>query len=355
MGNYDWNSLKSGLQKGVGEKSGSKDYNDPREWKLARDADENGTAVIRLLPGKGGNTPPIVRVYEHSARVFHKGENKYRYYIEPSPSSIGEACPISEVWYELGDVGTEEAEKIKKTFSRSTKFIANILVVNDPANPENNGKVFYWKFGVKLFEKFQAALEPTEAQIKVGKRPIELFDPMLGADVMLQTKKLAGFVNYDDTTIEMPSAAFESEDVMTEVVTEKCIDLTEFISADHYKAYKDLQGKLAWILEKTPIEAMLIANGSAVITQPYVSKARAQASGGAQGGAQGDSATPNIGGGYNAPESAPAKQATPAPTPEPTPTPEPEKAPEKAPEKEPEKLDVTGATDDAILDMLDGL
>jgi hypothetical protein len=210
-----------------------------------------------------------VRIYEHSIKKFHKPTQKYRYYIEPSPASIGEPCPVSEIWYELGEIGTDEAKNMQRTFSRSVKFISNILVVNDPANPENNGKVFYWKYGVKLFEKFQAALEPSESQLKIGKKPIQLFDPMEGANIVLDAKEVAGFINYDDTSIEPPSQAFETEEEADRVVMEDCIDLTEFISEDYYKPYAELKRNLAWVLDGSPEEAYLVAHGSKVISMPY--------------------------------------------------------------------------------------
>jgi len=268
MGKYNWDNLKGNLQKGVGEKT-QNDFNDPREWKLQRDENDNGTAVIRLLPGKGGDTPAVVRVYEHSLRFFNKQSNKYRWFIESSPSSIKKDCPVSQAWYELGDVGTDEAKKMQEAFKRSTKFVSNILVVNDPMNPENNGKIFYWKYGVKLFDKFQSVLELTEQQIKVGKKPIQLFDPEDGADIILEIAKVGNFLNYDGTTIETPSRAFDTDEEMDEAVLEKCFDLTEFISEDYYKPYSELKKKLAWVIEKQPIESFLIENGSQVITELY--------------------------------------------------------------------------------------
>jgi hypothetical protein len=268
MGKYNWDSLKKNLQQGVGEQKS--DFTDPREWKLQRDENDNGTAIIRLLPGKGGTTPSIVRIYEHSFRFFNKATNKYRWYIEPSPASIKDLpCPVSEVYYELGDIGTEEAKKLQKSISRSVKFISNILVVKDPANPENDGKIFYWKYGVKLFEKFQNALEPTETQLKAGKKPIELFDPEEGANIVLDIARAGQFLNYDGTTIETPSRAFDTDEEMDEAVLEKCHDLTEFISPEHFKPYSELKRKFAWVIEKSPLESYLIANGSQVINKPY--------------------------------------------------------------------------------------
>ena len=358
MGKYNWDNLKSNLQKGVGEKT-QNDFNDPREWKLQRDENDNGTAVIRLLPGKGGDTPSVVRIYEHSVRVFNKASNKYRYYIEPSPASIENDCPVSDLWYELGDIGTDESKKMQKTFSRSVKFISNILVVNDPANPENNGKTFFWKYGVKLFEKFQAALEPTEAQLNVGKKPIQLFDPEDGANIILETARVAGFVNYDGTTIESPSMAFDNEEAMDETIIEKCIDLTEFISKDYYKPYAELKKKIAWAIEKSPEEAYILANGSKVITEPYKKGGSSRDSEPAQETAE--SSTPNMGGGYtpkakkkvepevNEPTEETGDDGVPFETDE-VETPKPKKAPAKAPAK---KVDTN--KDEDILAMLEDL
>lgn len=350
---YDWNSLKAGLQTGITDKGGANDFNDPREWKLQRDADDNGLAVIRLMPGKGGNTPPIVRIYEHSLRMFHKPTNKYRWYIHASPASISQPCPASDVWYELGNVGTDEAKKMQKDITRSTRFISNILVVNDPSNPENNGKVFFWKYGVKLFEKFQAALEPTEAQVKIGKKPTQLFDPMAGADIVLTTKKVAGFVNYDDTTIEQPRAAFNSQDEADACVNEQCIDLNEFISPSYYKAYNELLTNrgtgLARALAGTPMEALLIASGSKVITAPYNENENAQGSASAPDAG----ATPPVGGMANMVATTPTAPVTPADPTAPvtsaqaveTPTPAPTSAPTQA----------SGSEEDDIKALLDDL
>jgi len=346
MGKYNWDNLKQTLQKGVDSKK--EDFNDPREWKLQRDEDDNGTAIIRLLPGKGGDTPPVVRIFEHSVRIFNKQTNKYRYYIEPSPASIGLDCPVSEIYYELGDVGTEEAKKMQSTFSRSVKFISNILVVNDPANPENNGKIFYWKYGVKLFEKFQAALEPTEQQLKIGKKPIQLFDPEEGANIILEVKKAGGFINYDDTSIEtVTSRAFETDEEMDEAVLEKCHDLTEFISEDYYKPYAELKKKIAWTLEKSPEEAYLISIGSKIISEPYSKRPRGQ-----EATSESSSETAPVSTGGYTPKTRKVSEAEPAQV-ESTKEESKESAP--APKETVSKPTTSAADDDEILKMIDDL
>lgn len=354
MGKYNWENLKSNLQKGVGEKY-QNDFDDPREWKLQRDENDNGTAVIRLLPGKGGDTPAVVRIFEHSVRVFHKPSNKWRYYIETSPSSIKEPCPVSDVWYELADIGTDEAKKFQKTFSRSVKFISNILVVNDPASPENNGKIFYWKYGVKLFEKFEKALKPTETQIAVGKKPIELFDPEDGADITLSVTRVGEFINYDGTTIEAPSKAFENEEDMDEAVLEKCYDLSEFISQEYYsKSYTELKNKLAKTLEKSAEEAYLVSHNSQVISDFYTRNS------GQTEEAQSGSSTPNVGGSYTPKTKKPTPEVSDDPQLEvgtESEVPEPVKAKKKAEVKAKVKKTVQAETEsnESILEMLDEL
>ena len=342
MAKYSFAKQKSKLQDGIGDR---KEYGDPREWKLQRDEEGNGTAVIRLLPGKGGDTAYIVRLFEHSLKFWNAPSEKYRYYIEPSPASIKEKCPVSDIWYELGEIGTDEAKKAQKMFSRSVKFISNILVVDDPANPDNNGKVFYWKYGVKLFDKFNKVLEPTEKQIKVGKKPIELFDPEEGANIMLDAVMKDNFPNYDGTTIEPLSVAFDTEEEMDDVVLNQCYDLSEFISPDYFSSYGELKKKIAWTIEKTPAEALLIENGSSVITEPYH---RESGAGSTSKPKADDSATPSAGKSTYKPKSKPVEKEV---------EPEAETEAIKEPAKEPRtpKTEALEEDDDEILAMINDL
>lgn len=241
-----------GLAENLSEhaKSNKKTFTpDEREWKLGRDDNDDGQAIIRLIPDKTGK--PFTKVYSHSFGIFSKARNKKLWYIEDSPSTIGQPCPVSEYWAELNSVGTDEAKDEAKMFSRKVNYITNVYVVKDPANPSNEGKVFYWKFGTKLYDKFMATLNPSEKDLAMGEKAVPLWNALKGANVKLKIKKAAGgFLNYDDTTIMAQSECFDSKEEATDVIINKTIELSEFENPAHFKTYEELSDKLAFVLGK---------------------------------------------------------------------------------------------------------
>lgn len=244
-----------GLEKNIADhaKNNKKTFApDEREWKLTRDDNDEGQAIIRLIPDKTGK--PFTKVYNHSFGIFNKARNKKLWYIEDSPSTIGQPCPVSEYWAELNSIGTEEAKEEAKLFSRKVNYITNVYIVKDPACPANEGKVFYWKFGTKLYDKFMATLNPSEKDLAMGETAIPLWNALKGANIKLKIKKAAGgFLNYDDTTIMAPSACFDSKEEATDVIVNQTIELSEFESPSHFKTYEELSDKLAFVLGKKDV------------------------------------------------------------------------------------------------------
>lgn len=237
--NVDWGELSKNCNFSVEEK---KTYGeDKRFWKLSTDENGKGAAIIRLLPDK--NEVPYIRILNCGLKEFNAFDKKYYWYIRDLPSSIKEKDPLNELWsalYNYGGPGREEA----KNFSRREVFITNVLVVKDPSNPENNGKIFLWKFGKKLLEKFLSALNPSEQERELGEKPKPLFHPLLGSNIALKIKKVAGFPNYDDTTIASPSKVFETEEEAIETIQNNSHELNEFLSKDYYDSYEDLRDSL---------------------------------------------------------------------------------------------------------------
>lgn len=244
MFDFSWEKLQGNLQANS-IPSEKKDFNDPRFWKLSKDENGTGAAVIRLLPdSSSSNAKPFVKIFHHSIKFTRSGKDFY--YIHDSPETIGLPCPASEKWQELWNSG--ETEKAK-TFSRKIKYIANILVIKDPGNPENNGKVFLWEFGTKLMDKFIAAMNPTDALREVGVKAKQLFDPTEnGSSISLQIKKANGYFNYDDTTILEPSAVFKTPEKAAEFIDKNCYKLDEFLSPSHYKDYDELKASLIFAM-----------------------------------------------------------------------------------------------------------
>lgn len=252
----DFNDLSwDNLEKQLGAtKKVKKSYDDPRFWTLAKDENDNGVAVVRLLPDPEGRQ--MIQRYTHSLRSFDNVNKKYRWYIAISPATINEDCPATQLWSTLYNQGTEEAKKEAKTFSRKVEYIANVKIIKDPANPQNEGKIFLWTFGTKLKDKIAAAMNPSETDIKMGEVKKQVFHPMLGCNLKLKVKKVAGFPNWDDSSVEGISAAYETEDEARKDITENAHLLSELTAPDAFDTYEELKNRLLYVLETYKPEHM---------------------------------------------------------------------------------------------------
>jgi len=199
---FSWDNLQTNLQANVGGNN-KKWEKDTRFWKLAKNEDGNGAAVIRLLPDKDGK--PFVKMFHYGIKKYNPSNpKKPLWFIANSPETIGAPCPVKEHYIALTAEGTEEADKESKNFKRQTKFIANILIEKDPANPENNGKVFLFEFGTKVKDKILAWLNPSEEELAMEIEPKALYNPVSGNSIKLKIKPQGDFFTYDGSEV-MPT------------------------------------------------------------------------------------------------------------------------------------------------------
>jgi len=210
---------------------------DDRLWKLECDKSGNGYAVIRFLPAPNGEDLPFVKLYSHAF------QGPGGWYIENSLTTLGQKDPVSEynsmLWNNGTDVGKDQARKQK----RKLTYTANIYVVKDPANPENEGKVFLYKFGKKIFDKLTAAMQPEFED----EEAIDPFDFWQGANFKLKAKNVAGYRNYDSSEFARPSALLDDDDAM-EAIWKKQYSLQDFVGADQFKDYDTLKKRLDYVL-----------------------------------------------------------------------------------------------------------
>ena len=234
----------SDLMSKVPQEPIKKDYTDRRFWKISKNEQGSGTAVIRLITDK--NKIPYTRVYHYSAKK--KIKDKEYWLIADAPSTINLPDPIQEHFFNLRNNGQEE---LSKMFARKTKFICNILVIKDPANPSNEGKVFLWEFGTKLKEKFTKWMQPSDADIAIGEKPKELFNPLTGHDIKLSIRKDGQFYTYDDTSVMSTPSRLNhlgdsDEDIETirDIIVNKTYDLSEFTKPERFESYETLKARL---------------------------------------------------------------------------------------------------------------
>jgi hypothetical protein len=239
MRNSDFGKISSEFEKIANPQSETKSYQDNRFWKLEADKAGNGTATIRFLPRAEGDELPWVKIFSHG---FQGPTGKW--YIENSLTTIGENDPVGELNSRLWNTGNEADKETARKQKRKLSYIANVLVVSDPKHPENEGKVFLFKFGKKIFDKIMDKARPTFED----ETPVNVFDLWEGADFKLRMRKVDGYPNYDQSAFQEPSAITEDEDKMLAIVNGQH-KLSEFLDRKNFKTYEELSRKLASVLE----------------------------------------------------------------------------------------------------------
>jgi len=230
-------SLTAKLVKEVEKMNTNSGSSDERIWKLDVDKSGNGFAVIRFLPAPNGEDLPFVKLYSHAF------QGSGGWYIENSLTTLGQKDPVSELNTELWNNGTDAGKEIARKQKRKLTYVSNIYVVKDPANPDNEGKVFLFKYGKKIFDKIMEAMQPEYED----DTPIEAFDFWKGANFKLKAKNVAGYRNYDSSEFAAVGPLLNDDDAL-EAVWKKQYSLAELVAADQFKTYDELKKRLEYVL-----------------------------------------------------------------------------------------------------------
>jgi hypothetical protein len=230
-------NLTAKLVKEVEKMNTSSGSSDDRLWKLDVDKSGNGYAVIRFLPAPNGEDLPFVKLYSHAF------QGPGGWYIENSLTTLGQKDPVSELNSELWNNGTDAGKELARKQKRKLTYVSNIYVVKDPANPANEGKVFLFKYGKKIFDKLTAAMQPEFED----EEAIDPFDFWQGANFKLKAKNVAGYRNYDSSEFARPEALLDDDEAM-EAVWKKQYSLAELVAADQFKSYDELKKRLDYVL-----------------------------------------------------------------------------------------------------------
>lgn len=222
--------LTKKLQSAAGNESSSKD---DRFWQPTVDKAGNGYAVIRFLPSPGDEDVPFIRVFDHGF------QGPGGWYIEKSLTTIGQTDPVSEHNSKLWNSGIEANKEIARKQKRRLSFYSNIYVVNDPGNPSNEGKVFLFKYGKKIFDKLNDAMNPQYPDDEA----VNPFDFWAGANFKLKIRNVEGYRNYDKSEFDKPSPLFE-DDEQLEAVWKQEHSLKAFLDPKEFKSYDELKKKL---------------------------------------------------------------------------------------------------------------
>ena len=230
--------LLAQVQKDETPTTDKKSYVDERLWKPQVDKAGNGYAVIRFLPASKGEEMPWVRIWNHA---FQGPTGQW--YIENSLTTINQKDPVSEYNTQLWNSGVESDKEIARKQKRKLQYYSNIYVVSDSVNPSNQGKVFLFRYGKKIFDKLSEAMQPAFED----ETPINPFDLWEGANFKLKIRKVDGYWNYDKSEFDKPSKLNDNDDEMEKIWNTQ-YSLKDFTAPSNFKSYDELKTRLDAVL-----------------------------------------------------------------------------------------------------------
>lgn len=229
--------LTNELEKLSKPSGGGNSNKDERLWSIQADKAGNGYAVIRFLPAPPNEDMPFVRMWHHGF------QGPGGWYIENSLSTIGKPDPVGEMNSKLWNSGVDSDKETVRKQKRQLTFYSNIYVVKDPANPENEGKVFLFKYGKRIFDKINDMMNPQFEDEK----PVNPFDLWTGADFKLKIRKVEGYRNYDKSEFSEPAPLLNDDDAL-ERIWQSQYSLQEITSPKNFKSYDELKERLNKVL-----------------------------------------------------------------------------------------------------------
>jgi len=212
---------------------------DERFWKLTTDKAGNGFAIIRFLPASDGEDMPFIKLYSHAF------QGPGGWYIENSLTTLGKKDPLGEYNRELWNSGDESLKDQVRKQKRKLSYYSNIYVVKDPGNPENEGKVFLFRYGKKIHDKIMDVVNGDELE---GREGINPFDFWTGANFKLRAKKVAGYPNYDSSEFQDPGLLEDLDDAQLESIWKRQHELQPLVGEDMFKSFEQLQERLNSVL-----------------------------------------------------------------------------------------------------------
>ena len=219
---------------------------DERLWKPEVDKTGNGYAVIRFLPAPDGEDLPWAKLFSHAF------QGPGGWYIENSLTTLNQKDPLGELNRSLWNSGNESDKDTVRKQKRKLSFYANIYVVKDPTNPHNEGGVFLYKFGKKIFDKIMDVMQP-EFEDESAINP---FDFWQGANFKLKIVKKDGYWNYDKSEFDSVGPLLDDDDAL-EAIWKKEYSLTAITAPDQFKSYDELKKRLDYVLGTTAPKAVV--------------------------------------------------------------------------------------------------
>ena len=230
--------LRAAMETASPSDGAKKSYTDDTMWKPELDKSGNGYAVVRFLPTPDGEEMPWVSYFDHGF------QGPGGWYIEKSLTTLNKQDPVSEYNTQLWNTGIEANKEIARKQKRRLHYVSNVYVVSDPKNPDNEGKVFKYRFGKKIFEALKEAISPAFEDEKAI-NPFDLRDE--GANFKIKIRKVDGYWNYDKSEFDSAAPLFTDENRLNDIY-KSVHSLSGIIAPSEFKSYEELKEKLDRVL-----------------------------------------------------------------------------------------------------------
>ena len=230
--------LRAAMESASPTEGAKKSYSDDTMWKPELDKTGNGFAIVRFLPTPENEEMPWVSYFDHGF------QGPGGWYIEKSLTTLNKKDPVSEYNTQLWNTGIEANKDQARKQKRRLHFVSNVYIVSDPKNPDNEGKVFKYRYGKKIFEQLKEAISPQFAD-EEAINPFDLRGE--GANFRIKIRKVDGYWNYDKSEFDKPAPLFDDEARLTEINTQT-YSLSDVIAPSEFKTYEELKEKLDRVL-----------------------------------------------------------------------------------------------------------
>ena len=232
--------LRAAMETASPTEGAKKSYTDDTMWKPELDKTGNGFAVVRFLPTPEREEMPWVSYFDHGF------QGPGGWYIEKSLTTLNKQDPVSEYNTQLWNTGIEANKETARKQKRRLHYVSNVYVVSDPKNPSNEGKVYKYRYGKKIFEQLKEAISPAFED----EQAINPFDLREGANFKIKIRKVDGYWNYDKSEFDSPTALFEDEAQLNTIYS-SAHSLSGIIAPEEFKSYDELKEKLDRVLGLT--------------------------------------------------------------------------------------------------------
>ena len=205
--------------------------------------------TVRLIPNIENPEKTFFHYYTHAWESFSTGQ----YISNVSPQTWNQKDPIAEARFSLGKHGTDEEKARASKIMRRENWLVNVYVINDPSNPDNNGKVKLLRYGKQLHKIVTDAITGEDSD-EYGPRVFDLSEN--GCNLKIKVERQGEYPTYVSSRFASPTSidGLDSEQSINQVL-ENASDLESVFPVMSYDELKEVLNEHFYCRSSDPVES----------------------------------------------------------------------------------------------------